>query len=89
MNSMRIKKNKTLFNIFASTFTVFVLFLAWVIFSNTKNNPLIYPTIGQIFDEFINIFKNSNLKIFASSIYRLLISIIVSFAISTEESNFN
>lgn len=82
MNSMRIKKNKTLFNIFASTFTVFVLFLAWVIFSNTKNNPLIYPTIGQIFDEFINIFKNSNLKIFASSIYRLLISIIVSFAIS-------
>ena len=82
MNSMHIKKNKTLFNIFASIFTIFILFLIWIIISSTKNNPLIYPTIDEIFHEFGKIFKNSSLKIFGYSFYRLLISVVVSFAIS-------
>ena len=82
MNSMRIKKNKTIFNVFASTFTIFILFLLWILISSTKNNSLIYPTIDEIFKEFGNIFKITSLKIFGYSFYRLLISVVISFAIS-------
>lgn len=82
INSMTINKQKTLISIFSSTFTIFLLFIGWIILSTTKNNTLIYPTISQIFEEFGNIFKTNALKSFGYSLYRLLVSIIISFGIA-------
>ena len=76
------KKQKTLFSIFASSFTIFLLFIGWIILSNVKNNELIYPSISQIFEEFLNIFSEKPLQSFGLSLYRLVISIVISFLIS-------
>lgn len=81
-NSMTTNKNRQLINIFASTFTIFILFIGWILLSNIKNNQLIYPSIGQILEEITNIFYPEPIAKFGASLYRLVVSILVSFIIS-------
>lgn len=80
--SMTTNKHKQLINIFASTFTIFLLFIGWILLSNLKNNHLIYPTLTQIFEEFCNIFQKEPISKFSSSLYRLIVSIVLSFVIA-------
>lgn len=81
LNSMNINKN-TVLKTSLSLLTVLILFLAWIIISSTKANPFIYPNIDQIFTKFIDLFQGENLKILFSSLYRLLITVLICLGIT-------
>lgn len=81
-NSMNINKKKTLFNIFASSITIFALFVLWIIISSVKQNNVIYPSINEILSEFFRLFQGDKLKVLGMSFIRLIFSILISFIIS-------
>lgn len=75
-------KTSTIRKISFSSITIILLFVLWVILSATKNNEMIYPSLGNIFKEFLNCFQGSNLLILLKTLLRVLITLGLSLAFS-------
>lgn len=65
-----------------SALTVLVLFLIWTIISLTKNNEMIYPSLGKIFQAFPKIMNTTNLKAFFFTILRVFLNIGICLLVS-------
>lgn len=80
---MNINKNKDLIlKTSLSIFTILLLFISWIIISTIKKNPLIFPSVNQIFTKFVELFRNNNLTIIFSTLMRLFITVIIALCIT-------
>ena len=74
-------RNKILEGVF-SVSSLLIIFFVWILISSIYKNNLIFPSIGKISEAFFSIFKNfSNLKVIFMSLLRVLLSVIICFAI--------
>lgn len=80
---MNTNKNKDLIlKTSLSVFTILLLFISWIIISTIKKNPLIFPSVNQIFTKFVELFRNNNLTIIFSTLMRLFITVIIALCIT-------
>lgn len=76
-----ISKNRFISSTLYVSFFLILIF-GWLLISTYYDNDLIFPSLSKIIDAFFNIFKNSeSLKALGLTILRVIISVIVCFAI--------
>ncbi|MBR2891922.1 MAG: ABC transporter permease subunit [Bacilli bacterium] len=76
-------KDSTIKRFIYSSTTVLIIFLLWIILSATKDNALIYPSIKQIWHALIGCFDLKGLTVLSLTIFRVIITIIASFLVSS------
>ena len=74
-------KASTIRKISFSSFTILLLFIIWIIISTTKNNDMIYPSIGSIFKAVLNCFKWVNFKLLLMTFLRVIITLAISLIV--------
>ena len=73
-------KNNTFIKILLMILGVFFIFVLYEIIRVLANNPILFPTLKEIFNSFINLFQNSELFLnFLITIGRTFLAIFISF----------
>lgn len=75
-------KTSTLKKIIFSSLTCIILILLWEILAQTKNEPMLFPDLGEISKTLFNLFNLRTLKIGSYTLIRIIISVISSSIIA-------
>lgn len=82
---MRISTHKKYFNykkVIYSLITIIILLTIWEIMATIKNEPMIFPHLTQIVKSFIGLFNPQNFKLFFLTLFRIIVSVAISFIIA-------